>query len=114
YDDAKEFSDEFGEDEIIMRRSTYKYKVLGFNLFPSQYRDTEQDEYRFKPTFIRDGMPRFHYIHHLMQGGKLVEPGLAKGIFVPRNWEELREWESPLGMSNNSGLKALNKGVKGL
>ncbi len=92
-EDAKDFAEEFGKDKIIMRQSTYKNHIFLPNLFPDSYRDTEEEEYRFDPTDIHDGLPRFAYIHQLMQGGALQKPGIAEGTFVPRNWKELREWE---------------------
>src|SRR5699024_4384741 len=61
--------------------------------FPESYRDTEQEEYRFSYTDIMDGLPRFHFIHKLMQDGKQQPLGIAKGDFVPRNWKESRERE---------------------
>lgn len=109
YEDALDFSNEFGEDEIIMRQSTYKHRVLLPQVFPAQFRDTETREPRFTPTFIRDGMPRFHYIHQLMQGGNLAEPALAEGVFVPRNWKELREWENPQDIVKQKGISILEK-----
>src|SRR5699024_3355801 len=93
YLDAQEFSEEFGMDRVIMRQSTYQNRVMYPKFFPESYRDTEQEEYRFSYTDIMDGLPRFHFIHKLMQDGKQQPPGIAKGDFVPRNWKELREWE---------------------
>lgn len=52
--DAREFSDMFGKDKIVMRQSTYKNRIILPNLFPEQYRDTETDEYRFDATDIMD------------------------------------------------------------
>jgi len=100
YEDAADFANEFGKDKIIMRQSTYDNKIVGLNLFPASFRDTEDEEYRFDPTDIRDGLARFTYIHQLMSGGVLQKPALAEGTFVPRDWKELREWEdkSALGM----------------
>lgn len=92
-EDAKQFAEEFGKDKVIMRQSTYKNRILIPRFFPDQYRDTEQEEYRFDYTDIMDSLPRFHYIHKLMQDGKQQPPGLGMGKFVPRNWKELREWE---------------------
>lgn len=93
-EDAKDFAEEFGKDKIIVRQSTYQNKILLPNLFPESYRDTEDEEYRFDPTDLRDGLPRFTFVHQLMQGGVLQKPGIGQGTFVPRNWKELREWES--------------------
>ncbi|WP_343273162.1 type IV secretory system conjugative DNA transfer family protein [Lentibacillus songyuanensis] len=92
-EDAKEFAEEFGKDKVIMRQSTYKNRILIPRFFPDNYRDTEQEEYRFDFTDIMDGLPRFHFIHKLLQDGKPQPPGIAMGSFVPRNWKELREWE---------------------
>lgn len=91
--DAKEFAEEFGKDKVIMRQSTYKNRILLPRLFPDSYRDTEDEEYRFDPTDLMDGIPRFNFVHKLLQDGTPQKPALAKGQFVPRNWKELREWE---------------------
>lgn len=94
-EDAKDFAEEFGKDKIIMRQSTYKNRIFLPNLFPDSFRDTEDDEYRFDPTDLMDGLPRFNYVHKLLKDGHPQKPGIAKGNFVPRNWKELREWEKP-------------------
>lgn len=91
--DAQDFADEFGKDKVIMRQSTYKNRILLPRLFPDSYRDTEDEEYRFDPTDLMDGIPKFNYVHKLLQDGTPQKPALAKGQFVPRNWKELREWE---------------------
>src|SRR5699024_7872864 len=91
--DAMEFAEMFGKDKILMRQSTYKNRVVLPNLFPDSFRDTETDEYRFDATDILDGLPRFTYVHQLVQDGRLQEPGLGLGTFVPRDWKERREWE---------------------
>ncbi|WP_262173243.1 type IV secretory system conjugative DNA transfer family protein [Saccharococcus sp. Marseille-Q5394] len=100
--DAKEFAEEFGKDKVIMRQSTYKNRVLLPRLFPDSYRDTEDEEYRFDPTDLMDGIPRFNFVHKLLQDGTPQKPALAKGQFVPRNWKELREWE------NQKSFKKIN------
>lgn len=92
-EDAKEFADEFGKDKIIMRQSTYKNRIFLPNLFPDSYRDTEDEEYRFDPTDLMDGIPRFHYVHKLLKEGTPQKPSLGKGVFVPSDWKERREWE---------------------
>lgn len=94
-EDAREFAEMFGKDKIIMRQSTYKNRILLPVLFPEHYRDTETEEYRFDATDILDGLPRFTYIHQLVQNGVLQEPGIGLGTFVPRNWRELKKWETP-------------------
>ncbi|MGE7924713.1 type IV secretory system conjugative DNA transfer family protein [Viridibacillus arvi] len=92
-EDAKEFADIFGKDKITMRQSTYKNRILLPNLFPDNYRDTEAEEYRFDPTDLIDGLPRFHFVHQLMDGGQLQKPDIAKGEFIPRDWKERKAWE---------------------
>ena len=91
--DAQDFADEFGKDKVIMRQSTYKNRILLPRLFPDSYRDTEDEEYRFDPTDLMDGIPKFNFVHKLLEDGTPQKPALAKGNFVPRNWKELREWE---------------------
>lgn len=87
-EDAKEFAEIFGKDKIIMRQSTYKNKIFLPNFFPDSYRDTEDEEYRFDPTDLMDGLPSFHFVHQLMQDGALQKPGIGKGVFIPRDWKE--------------------------
>lgn len=91
--DAQDFADEFGKDKVIMRQSTYKNRILLPRLFPDSYRDTEDEEYRFDPTDLMDGIPKFNFVHKLLEDGTPQKPALAKGNFVPRNCKELREWE---------------------
>lgn len=104
--DAKEFAEEFGKDKVVMRQSTYKNRILIPRFFPDSYRDTEMEEYRFDYTDIMDGLPRFHYIHKLLQDGSPQPPSIATGNFVPKNWKELREWEQT---NENSNLISLIK-----
>ncbi|WP_229386752.1 type IV secretory system conjugative DNA transfer family protein [Lysinibacillus sp. FSL M8-0337] len=92
-EDAKDFAEEFGKDKILMRQSTYKNSILLPNLFPDSYRDTEIEEYRFDATDLMDGLPRFHFVHKLLQDGHPQKPAIAKGQFVRRDWKEEREWE---------------------
>jgi hypothetical protein len=106
--DAQDFADEFGKDKVIMRQSTYKNRILLPRLFPDSYRDTEDEEYRFDPTDLMDGIPKFNFVHKLLQDGTPQKPALAKGQFVPRNWKELREWEDGTSfkkLKKNSLLK---------
>lgn len=91
--DAKEFSEEFGKDKVMVRQSTYQNKPLMPNILPNTYRDTEDEEYRFSYSEIMDGLPQFYYIAKLMNNGRMQEPVLGKGTFVPRDWKERREWE---------------------
>lgn len=93
-DDAKDFAEEFGKDKVIVRQSTYDNKIVGLNLFPKMFRDTETEEYRFDPTDIRNNLGHLTYIHQLMKDGVLQEPAIGEGTFVPHNWRELREWEN--------------------
>src|SRR5699024_6084499 len=106
-DDARAFSDMFGEDEIVMRQSTYKNRIVLPNLFPDSYRDTETEESRFSATDIMDQLPRFTYVHQLMKNGKLEEPGLGLGGFVPRDWKERREWEQGSTIKNINPIKKI-------
>ncbi|WP_156136577.1 type IV secretory system conjugative DNA transfer family protein [Bacillus badius] len=112
-EDAKEFAEIFGKDKIIVRQSTYKNRIFLPNLFPDSYRDTEDEEYRFDPTDMVDGMPRFTFIHHLMKDGTQQKPALGKGVFVPRDWKERREWElearKPDALSLLAHLKGRNR-----
>lgn len=117
--DAIEFAEMFGKDKILMRQATYKNRILLPNLFPESFRDTESEEYRFDPTDILDGLQRFNYIHQMVQDGRLQEPGIGKGVFVPRDWKEVREWEQPLIKRTNIiekilGMKPNNDVVKTL
>src|SRR5699024_7440590 len=108
-DDAKAFSEMFGEDDVVMRQSTYKFKTVMPMLFPDSYRDTETTEVRFSPTDIMDQLPRFTYVHQMMKDGKLNEPGLGLGQFVPRNWKELREWEDKPLIKKSSYLNGIKE-----
>ncbi len=92
-EDANDFAEEFGKDKIIMRQSTYKNSILLPTLFPDSYRDTEEQEYRFDATDLMDGLPRFHFVHKLLQEGHPQKPAVAAGQFVRRDWKEAREWE---------------------
>lgn len=86
--DAKEFAEEFGKKQIILRQATFSHRALLPRLFPDSYRDTEKEEYRFFYTQLMDGLPRFHYIAKLLQDGHPQPPVLAKGDFVPRDWRD--------------------------
>lgn len=93
YEDALEFSREFGKKQIIRRESTFKQQVIIPNILPESYRDTEKEEDRILYTQMMDGLPRFHYVTKLLQNGTPQPPQIGRGNFVPRNWKELREWE---------------------
>lgn len=93
-EDAKELAEEFGKKQIIERQATYKTNIIGPNIFPDNYRDTEKEEYRFYPTQLMDGLPRFHFVAKLLENGQPTPPAVYKGMFIPKNWKELREWES--------------------
>lgn len=87
YDDAEYFANELGKNWEVMRQSTYDgFAVASF--LPKTYRDTDQEEYRIRPTDIQDGLPKFHYIHKLLQDGHPMKPGIALGQFVPEDWQE--------------------------
>ena len=107
--DAQDFADEFGKDKVIMRQSTYKNRILLPRLFPDSYRDTEDEEYRFDPTDLMDGIPKFNFVHKLLQDGTPQKPALAKGQFVPRNWKELREWEDGTSFKTSMKNSLLNR-----
>lgn len=98
--DAKEFADEFGKDLVTMRQSTYKNRILLPKWFPESYRDTETEEYRFRPTYLQDQMRRFHFICRMLNDGTPQNPIEGVGTFVPRNWRELRQWEPPKEVVN--------------
>jgi hypothetical protein len=113
--DAQDFVDEFGKDKVIMRQSTYKNRILLPRLFTDSYRDAEDEEYRFDPTDLMDGIPKYNFVHKLLQDGTPQKPALAKGQFVPRNWKELREWEDGTSfkkLKKNSLLKRFQKRKK--
>ena len=62
-----------------------------------------------------DGIPKFNFVHKLLQDGTPQKPALAKGEFVPRNWKELREWEDGTSFKTsvkNSLLNRLQKRTK--
>ncbi len=82
FQDALEFSREFGKKQIIRRESTFKQQMLIPNILPESYRDTEKEEDRIFPTQLMYGLPRFHYVALLLQGGTPQPPILAKGSFV--------------------------------
>ncbi|MDR3600866.1 MAG: type IV secretory system conjugative DNA transfer family protein [Desulfosporosinus sp.] len=87
YDDAEYFANELGKNWEVMRQNTYDGFALA-SFLPKTYRDTEQEEYRIRPTDIQDGLPRFHYIHKLLRDGHPMKPGIALGQFVPSDWQE--------------------------
>ncbi|WP_411347058.1 type IV secretory system conjugative DNA transfer family protein [Paenibacillus sp. WLX2291] len=93
YQDALEFSREFGKKQIISRQSTFKQQMLMPNLLPENYRDTEQEEDRIYYTQLMDGLPKFYYVARLQQEGTPLPPKIGKGNFIPRDWRERREWE---------------------
>lgn len=93
YQDALEFSREFGKKQIISRQSTFKQQILIPNLLPENYRDTEMEEDRIFYTQLMDGLPKFHYVAKLLNDGTPMAPKIGKGSFVPRDWRERREWE---------------------
>lgn len=93
YQDALEFSREFGKKQIISRQSTFKQQMLVPNLLPENYRDTEQEEDRIYYTQLMDGLPKFYYVARLQKEGTPLPPKIGKGNFIPRDWRERREWE---------------------
>ncbi|MNB91622.1 AAA-like domain protein [compost metagenome] len=93
YQDALEFSREFGKKQIISRQSTFKQQLLLPNILPENYRDTEKEEDRIFYTQLMDGLPKFHYVAKLLEDGTPLPPKIGKGAFVPQDWRERREWE---------------------
>lgn len=85
--DAKEFAEEFGKEEVKERSKTFEGGLIP-KLFPKTYRDVTKEKYRFHPTFLMDGLPRFHFVHKLLRNGHPQPPGIAKGMFIPRDWKE--------------------------
>jgi len=110
-EDAKQFAEEFGKDKVMVRQSTYRNKILLPNVFPNTYRDTEDEKRRFSYTQLMDGLPRFHYVAKIMKDGRMQEPVLGKGQFVPRDWKERREWEPAPSFSKQLAdtLRAIGK-----
>jgi hypothetical protein len=94
YQDALEFSREFGKKQIISRQSTFKQQILMPNILPENYRDTEMEEDRIYYTQLMDGLPKFHYVAKLLDDGTPLPPKIGKGSFVPNDWREKREWEA--------------------
>ncbi|MDT3417149.1 hypothetical protein QO009_003044 [Brevibacillus aydinogluensis] len=109
YEDAEEFAKIFGKDKIRTRQNTYEGGLIP-HIFPKTYRYTEKEEYRFPPTFIMDGLPRFHFIHKLLKNGHPQKPGIAQGSFVPKDWKErLVEETKPLfDLRRISGVPGLS------
>ncbi|SOC22064.1 TraM-binding TraD/TraG-like protein [Ureibacillus xyleni] len=103
--DANEFAEEFGKDVVIMRQSTYKNKILLPKFFPESYRDTETEEYRYRPTYLQDQMKRFHFICKILNDGTPQKPIEGVGAFVPRNWREMRSWEHLSGKPAEKGSR---------
>lgn len=94
--DAKEMSLEMGSDMVRKRTKTYDGGILE-NFLPKSYKDEEVEKERYQFTQLMDGLPRFHYIHKLLQNGTPQEPGVALGEFVPRNWKDQLETENLQG-----------------
>ncbi|WP_270620082.1 type IV secretory system conjugative DNA transfer family protein [Paenibacillus macerans] len=94
YQDAFEFSREFGKKQIISRQSTFKQQLLLPNFLPENYRDTEKEEDRIFYTQLMDGLPKFHYVAKLLEDGTPLPPKIGKGTFISRDWKERREWET--------------------
>lgn len=107
--DAQEFAEEFGKNQIIMRQSTYKNRILVPKFFPDSYRETETEEYRFHYTYLQDQMERFHYIARLLKNGTPQKPIEAVGSFVPKDWKERREWETEEERHKRRNKEQLNK-----
>ena len=87
FDDAEYLSNELGKDWEVMRQSTFDGSMVA-NLLPKTYRDTDQEEYRIRPTDVQDGLPRFYFVHKMLREGHPMKPGIAMGQFVPLDWKE--------------------------
>lgn len=85
--DAKELSLELGEDTVIERDRTFDGGILK-QFHARIYKDVEREKQRFPYTLLMDGLPRFHFVHKLLQGGVPQKPGIAVGGFVPYDWRE--------------------------
>ena len=85
--DAEYLANELGKNWEIVRQNTFDGSVVA-SLLPKSYRDTEQEAYRIRPTDMQDGLPRFYYVHKLLQEGHPMKPGIARGQFVPQDWRE--------------------------
>ena len=112
YQDAVEFSREFGKKQIIMRQSTFKQQLLLPNFLPENYRDTEKEEDRIFYTQMMDGLPKFHYVAKLLDDGTPLPPKIGKGSFVPRDWKERREWEVKRRWWRGFGAVIKSRGAK--
>lgn len=113
--DAKEFAEEFGKDQVIMRQSTYRNRILLPRFFPDTYRDTESEQYRYHYTYLQDEMKRFHFICRVLNDGTPQRPVEGIGSFIPRNWQELREWEIDAKDNNEiQNVFGIKKGLNGL
>ena len=87
FDDAEYLSNELGKDWEVMRQSTFDGSMVA-SLLPKTYRDTDQEEYRIRPTDVQDGLPRFYFVHKMLREGQPMKPGIALGQFVPSDWKE--------------------------
>ena len=113
--DAKEFAEEFGMDQVIMRQTTFRNRILLPNFFPDSYRDTESEQFRFHYTYLQDEMDRFHFIARLLKDGTPQKPIEGVGQFVPRDWKEKREWESEVtNKKKKTNSSSLFTSLKGL
>ncbi|MDX8367668.1 type IV secretory system conjugative DNA transfer family protein [Cytobacillus sp. IB215665] len=86
--DAKELAQELGQDRVVYKNKLYSGNPLK-SLIPKGYSIKEEDKDRFPYTLLMDGLPRFHFVHKLLQDGHPQPPGIALGTFLPRDWKEL-------------------------
>lgn len=87
YEDAEEASMIMGKENIIQRTKMYDGGILK-NILPKSYRDEEVEKARFHSSIFMDGLPRFHCVCKLRLDGTPEKPVVAKGEFVPKDWQK--------------------------
>lgn len=106
-EDAKYASEMMGLEEIETRSRTYDGGILK-DFLPKSYKDEIKERAKFSTRFFMDGMPRFHCVCKLVQGGITTSSFLAKGEWIPRTWRELASKEDKiLAMSEEEKLADL-------
>ncbi|MDP4087466.1 MAG: type IV secretory system conjugative DNA transfer family protein [Bacillota bacterium] len=85
--DAKELAQEFGQDTVLSKDKTFEGSLLK-GMLPKTYKIKEEQKDRFPYTMLMDGLPKYHFIHKLLQEGHPQAPRIAKGNFVPKDWRE--------------------------
>ncbi|MCM3240764.1 type IV secretory system conjugative DNA transfer family protein [Heyndrickxia oleronia] len=112
--DAIELARELGQDRVVYKDKSFDGNPLK-NIIPKGYRIKEEDKDRYPYTLLMDGLPRFHFVHKLLQQGHPQPPGIAVGGFVPRDWKEQLVRED-LNLTNNKSSDSkrgtFNKEIK--